>query len=62
MVRVRFHENGETYFKKYSAKDIVVVKDVAKNEDKIETENEEDLKELEKLEKLDKQEKSNHNI
>lgn len=62
MVRVRFHENGETYFKKYSAKDIVVVKDVAKNEEKIETENEEDLKELEKLEKLDKQEKSNHNI
>lgn len=62
MVRVRFHENGETYFKKYSAKDIVVVKDVLNNEEKIETENEEDLKELEKLEKLDKQEKSNHNI
>lgn len=62
MVRVRFHENGETYFKKYSAKDIVVVKDVTTNEEKLETANEEDLKELEKLEKLDKQDKANNKI
>ncbi len=62
MVRVKFHENGETYFKKYSAKDIVVVKDVENSYEKNEMDNEEDLKELEKLEKLDKQENSDSNI
>ena len=56
VVRVKFQENGETFFKKYDAKDIVVIKDVDKEDDKIESENEEDLKELEELEKLTKEE------
>ena len=56
VVRVKFQENGETFFKKYNAKDVVVVKDVENNNDKIELENEEDLKELQKLEKLDREE------
>lgn len=61
IVRVKFHDNGETFFKKYNAKDIVVIKDSNKNfDDKIEVENEEDLKELEKLEKLEKEDKSNN--
>lgn len=60
MVRVKFRENGETFFKKYNAKDVVVIKDSNKHDDdKIEPENEEDLKELEKLEKLEKEEKAN---
>ena len=60
IVRVKFHENGETFFKKYNAKDVVVTKDSNKHDDdKIETENEEDLKELQKLEKLEKEEKNN---
>lgn len=58
VIRVKFHENGETFYKKYNAKDVVVIKDVAVEEDKIETENEEDLKELQKLEKLEKEEKN----
>ena len=56
----KFRENGETFFKKYNAKDVVVLKDSNKHDDdKIEPENEEDLKELEKLEKLEKEEKAN---
>ncbi len=58
VIRVKFHENGETFFKKYNAKDVVVIKDVVDEEDKIETESEEDLKELQKLENLEKEEKN----
>lgn len=54
-IRVRFSENGENFFKKYNAKDVVVIKDSKKNDDKFDIENEEDLKELQKLEELDKQ-------
>ncbi len=57
VIRVKFHENGETFFKKYNAKDVVVIKDVVDEEDKIETESEEDLEELQKLENLEKEEK-----
>lgn len=59
IVRVKFYENGETFFKKYNAKDIVVIKDSNAKDDVIETENEEDLKELRKLEKLDREEARN---
>lgn len=61
IVRVKFQENGETFFKKYNAKDIVVLKDAQSNDDKFDVENEEDLKELEKMEKLDEQENKNNN-
>lgn len=54
VIRVKFQENGETFFKKYNAKDVVVIKDLLKNDDKLEIENEEDLKELQKLEKEEK--------
>lgn len=60
-VRVKFQENGEVFFKKYNAKDIVVVKDTTIDHDNVEIENAEDLKELQKLEKLGKQDKANDN-
>ena len=56
IVRVKFQENGETFFKKYNAKDVVVIKDSTKDDNLLELENEEDLKELEKLEKLELEE------
>lgn len=56
-VRVRFIDGEDTFYKKYDVKDIVVIKDGIKQEDKIEAESEEDLKELEKLEKLEKLDK-----
>ncbi len=46
--------NGEDYtIKKYDAKDIKVIKDAQKDDDKLDVEDEEELKELEKLEKLE---------
>ena len=56
ILRVKFQENGETFFKKYNAKDVVVIKDSTKEDNLLELENEEDLKELEKLEKLEMEE------
>ena len=59
-LRVKFKDGDDTFFKKYDAKDVTVLKDV-EDDDKItakDVENEEDLKELEELEKLDKTEKS----
>ena len=53
IVRVKFKDGDETFFKKYEAKDIKVIKDVEKEDDKLEEENPEDLKELQKLEKLE---------
>lgn len=58
VIRVKFQENGETFYKKYNAKDVVVLKDATVDDDKIELDNEEDLRELQKLEKLEKLEKS----
>lgn len=60
IVRVKFQENGEVFFKKYDAKDIVVLKDASNDNDKIEVENDEDLKELQKMEKLGREENLNN--
>ena len=59
-IKVKFKDADETFFKKYSAKDVVVVKDADGDNDKLEIDNE-DLKELQKLEKLDQEEKLNRN-
>lgn len=55
-IKVRLQDGEDTFYKKYHASDIKIIKDVDKIEE-IEVENPEDLKELEKLEKLDKLEK-----
>ena len=59
IVKVKLKDGEETFFKKYEAKDIKIIKDVEKEDDKIEVENLEDLKELQKLEKLDEMDKKN---
>ena len=56
-IKDRFKDGEDTFYKKYDVKDIVVIKDAEKQEEKIDVESDEDLKELEKLEKLDKLEK-----
>lgn len=53
IIKVKLKDGEDTFFKKYEAKDVKIIKDVDKEEDKIEVENPEDLKELEKLEKLE---------
>lgn len=59
VVRVKYQDGDEFYFKKHDAKDIVVIKDADVNYDSLEAETEEDLEELRKLEKLEKDDKKN---
>ncbi len=59
VIRVKYQDGDEYYFKKHEAKDVVVIKDVDVEDYKLDVENEEDLKELEKLEKLENDEKKN---
>ncbi len=52
IVKVKLNDGEDTYYKRFNAKDIKIIKD-AEDEDKLDVENQEDLKELEKLEKLE---------
>ena len=52
IIKVKLNDGDETYYKKFNAKDIKIIKD-AEDEDKLDVESQEDLKELEKLEKLE---------
>lgn len=63
-IRVKFKDNEDIFFKKYDAKDVIVIKD-AQVDDNIsvhDVENEADLRELEELEKLEKRENKNEDI
>ena len=59
MIRVKYQDGDDVYFRKYNAKDVVVIKDVASEDDDFRIENDEDLKELQILEKLDTVDKKN---
>ena len=61
ILRVKFQENGETFFKKYNAKEVVVIKDSTKEDNSLEIENEDDLIELQKLEKLEREDAKENN-
>lgn len=56
IVKVKFKEGDETFFKKYNVKDIKIIKNIEKVQDNI---NKEDLEELKKLEALDKKDRKN---
>ena len=56
IVKVKFKDGEETYFKKYNNKDIKIIKNVEKVQDNI---SKEDLDELKKMEELDKKDKKN---
>ena len=53
IVKVKFKDGDETFFKKYNPKDIKIIKNVEKEQENI---NKEDLDELKKMEELDKKE------
>ncbi len=56
IIRVKFKDGEESFYKKYPAKDVKIIKDVDREEiNPEERENLKELEELEKLEKLDKQ-------
>lgn len=59
VIRVKIQEGEDIKFKKFEAKDIVVIKDSENDIDNLQVDSEEDLKELEKLEKLEHEEKKN---
>ena len=59
VVRVKYQDGDEYYFKKHDAKDVVVIKDAENSSDDLEVDSEEDLAELRKLEKLEKDDKKN---
>ena len=59
VIRVKYQDGDEFYFKKHEAKDVVVIKDAVVDDDRFDVENEEDLKELQKLEKLEDDDKRN---
>ncbi len=60
-VKVKFKDGEDTYFKKYQANDVKIIKNIEKEDDTLEVENPEDLKELEELEKLEEIDKKNNN-
>ena len=60
IIKVKFHDGEDTFFKKYNSKDIKIIKNAEKDDDKIEAENPEDLKELQELEKLEKMDEKNN--
>ncbi len=56
IVKVKFKDGDETFFKKYNVKDIKIIKNIEKEQDNI---NKEELAELKKLEELDKKDLKN---
>jgi cell fate regulator YaaT (PSP1 superfamily) len=60
-IRVKHKDGDEYYYRKYDAKDVVVIKDAVEEVDSLNVENEEDLEELKKLEKLEKLDNSASN-
>ena len=60
VLRVKYKDGDEYYFKKHPVDEVVVIKDVIEDEEKLDVENEEDLKELKQLEKLGKEDAKNN--
>ena len=56
IVKVKFREGDENFFKKYNDKDVKIIKNIEKEQDNI---NKEELAELKKLEELDRKDKKN---
>ena len=59
IIKVKFRDGEDTFFKKYNSKDVKIIKNVEKEDDSIEADNPEDLKELQELEKLEKIDEKN---
>ncbi len=58
IIKVKLNDGEETYYKKFDAKDVKIIKD-AEDEGEINVDNQEDLKELEALERLEKMDSKN---
>jgi len=58
IIKVKFKDGDETFFKKYTPKDVKIIKNIEKVQENIDKE---DLAELKKMEELDKKDKKNSN-
>ena len=61
IIKVKFKDGDDNFFKKYDSKDVKIIKDVEKEDNSLDVENPEDLKKLEELEKLEKLDEKNIN-
>ena len=61
VLRVKYKDGDESYFKKHHVNDVVVIKDATANHEDMESLSDEELKELEKLEKLGKADEKENN-
>lgn len=59
VIRVKYQDGEDVYFKKHDAKDVVVIKDAVVDDDKLDVDSAEDLEELRKLEKMERDDKKN---
>jgi len=59
IIRVKFKDGDDTFYKKYNAKDVKIIKNALSSE--MDEEEKENLKELQELEKLELQDKANSN-
>ena len=61
IIRVKFKDGEESFYKKYPASEVKIIKNIGKDEeDPEEVEHKEELEELEKLEKMDKRASDNN--
>ena len=61
IIKIKFKDGEDSFFKKYEAKDVKIIKNIGKKQEELEIENPEDLKELQELEKLEQLDKKNSN-
>ena len=59
VIRVKYQDGEDVYFKKHEAKEVVVIKDAVVDDEKLEVDSAEDLEELRKLERMEKDDKKN---
>ncbi len=59
VIRVKYQDGDDVYFKKHEAKDVVVIKDAVVDDEKLDVDSAEDLEELRKLEKMERDDKKN---
>ena len=59
VIRVKYQDGEDVYFKKHEAKDVVVIKDAVVDEEKLDVDSAEDLEELRMLEKMERDDKKN---
>ena len=59
VIRVKYQDGDDVYFKKHEAKDVVVIKDAVVDDEKLDVDNAEDLEELKMLERMERDDKKN---